>query len=441
MLGKWHVGFYEHRYTPLFRGFESFIGYFGDEEDYYTKNKSNYYDFRHGLEPRYNSKYSTYIYGDEAMTILTDHVDKHNPEPFFIYAAYQAPHVPYEAPANYIQAVPSRVTDPDRIGLAAVMMCLDDTIGEMVEYLKSEDSGYLWKDTMLVFSTDNGGDTRKKASNFPLRGGKTSLFEGGVRSTAFVTGGWLPDKRRGQKMAGLMHVTDWMPTLANIAHVGLDDWVDLDGYDMTDNLLYGEPDKYTPRESIIHNTLSQEETGCTTGVCGAVRWKNWKLVTGYEVMNTDDNLCASSWCENVDENTYPTHTVDCKDGKSNYEYPSIDENLCPYNGEVCLYNLEDDPCEWSDVASENPEIRDQLYQMLLEAEKGAEFPLSLLYPSEIGLANPALYGYFWSPWVNDSTYIGINGNEFSFAVKRRKEQKKDSWHWMGRYLHSFLPVF
>ena len=70
----------------------------------------------------------------------------------------------------------------------------------------------LWDNTLLVFTTDNGGSLaldETAGNNYPLRGGKGTKFEGGIRATTFVNGGYLPDARRGQKEMGLISIADW----------------------------------------------------------------------------------------------------------------------------------------------------------------------------------------------------------------------------------------
>ena len=77
----------------------------------------------------------------------------------------------------------------------------------------------------MVFTTDNGGPIYEpgSANNYPLRGGKYSDFEGGVRTTTFISGGYVPVERRGQVHSGVVSVADWYTIFSELAGVEPED--------------------------------------------------------------------------------------------------------------------------------------------------------------------------------------------------------------------------
>merc|ERR1712228_765834 len=142
----------------------------------------------------------------------------------------------YAAPDYALNDASHYTDNENRQQLLAVISVFEQSLLDIVDYMESavydyDDGTNLWDDTLLVFSSDNGVSTQYGGSNFPLRGGKKTLWEGGIKAAAFINGGWLPNDRRGQKMNALMHVTDWLPTLCGIAEHTPSGSYSLDGYD------------------------------------------------------------------------------------------------------------------------------------------------------------------------------------------------------------------
>merc|ERR1719183_2365571 len=96
-----------------------------------------------------------------------------------------------------------------------MISALDEAMGHLTEELVKKG---MWEDTLLLFTSDNGGKY-SEAPNYPLRGGKGSVFEGGVRVASLVAGGFLPDAMRGRELDGLIHMCDWWATFASLAGV------------------------------------------------------------------------------------------------------------------------------------------------------------------------------------------------------------------------------
>merc|ERR1719242_706927 len=413
MLGKWHLGFCRTDYTPTRRGFDSHLGFWSDGEDYYQKNKTSHslvgLDFRDGLLRDGNDQYSTYIYGNATIELMKAHIVEESGDPFFIYFASQAVHTPWSAPQYLLDYFSTRVANEGRQQLAAVTTVLDDTVGLIVDYMKSEDSGYIWEDTLFIVSSDNGGDVTFGPSNFPLRGSKSTLWEGGVKATAWVTGGYLHDSRRGKSMGALMHISDWFPTLCELAGVDyLADGVqELDGYSQLENVLSGETNKYNPREILIHNI---QPNGCDVDVCGAIRWRNYKIIVGKEADKTGAAKCQSTWCPMANYTMVDTMTIQCSDN-GNYAYPDFEpKHNCPYTkngGYPCLFDIESDPCEYTDLRESEPAIYTKMYNLLLKYNATQSLPtLYSMHPTDINGSNPALFNGFWSSWKD----VGMDGD-------------------------------
>ena len=125
-------------------------------------------------------------------------------------------HAPLEVPAALLANFSSFINNTNRAHNAALANSLDTHVGKVIDALV--DQG-LWENTLLVLSSDNGGpvylsaDTNSpldgSGNNWPLRGGKVSNWEGGVRVNAFVSGGFVPPARRGTVEPGFAAIEDW----------------------------------------------------------------------------------------------------------------------------------------------------------------------------------------------------------------------------------------
>mmetsp|Transcript_10442 Transcript_10442/g.24182 ORF Transcript_10442/g.24182 Transcript_10442/m.24182 type:complete len:273 (-) Transcript_10442:26-844(-) len=106
---------------------------------------------------------------------------------------------------------------------------VDDAIGAIVRELRASRSvraaptakaaAPLWERTLLIFASDNGAPIGKHGSNLPLRAGKDSFFEGGVRAVAAMSGGLITTAARGAALSSVMHVSDWYASLSEIAGI------------------------------------------------------------------------------------------------------------------------------------------------------------------------------------------------------------------------------
>lgn len=100
----------------------------------------------------------------------------------------------------------------------AMVNIMDEVVGNVTDAMQAKAG--MWENTLVIFSSDNGGPVdlqENAANNWPLRGGKYSLFEGGIRVAAFISGGLIPQALRGSTNNGMVHIADWYATLAGLA--------------------------------------------------------------------------------------------------------------------------------------------------------------------------------------------------------------------------------
>eukprot|EP00756_Hemistasia_phaeocysticola_P024161 Hpha_TRINITY_DN15933_c0_g1::TRINITY_DN15933_c0_g1_i1::g.72909::m.72909/K01135/ARSB; arylsulfatase B len=388
IVGKWHLGLCDERFTPTFRGYDTFFGYLLGAEDYFqhTRSDSGFtgLDLRNSttlisaagkLPPVVTTaggNYSTFLFARQVDNL----VKAHNPSiPLFLYLPFQAVHGPLEAPDSYI-AKYANIQDKSRRKYAGMVSALDDAVGQVVQSFR--DAG-LWDNTLLVFSTDNGGPLGS-ANNYPLRGHKATAWEGGVRGVGFVRG---TDSDLAKVPAGgvsheLMHATDWLPTLAEVAGFSLDKTRPLSGVSQWQMISQGAK---STRKVLIHNSPA---AGKPNGRGGAIR------VGDYKLMFTEDSSLQ------VKGNTPQTPPPGFNSSELNCPIPEA------VNG-TFLFNVKDDPRECTNLAATKTDIVAKLTKQFDDYTETAVADLSLSF-SEDPEANPSKDpSKAWGPWADRST--------------------------------------
>jgi arylsulfatase A-like enzyme len=394
MVGKWHLGHAKQSQTPVGRGFDSFTGCFMWDVDSYTKQQvevpwidplmidwvDEYSNgtFYHYAEPLHATEAIT----KDAMRVMDDHVRAHPPsnpasEPLFLYVAYTAAHSPLQPLHRH--TIPCRhIPHIWRREFCGMVVGLDEGIKNITEHIKKS----LGENTLVVVASDNGGSTWFGGMNVPLRGAKITPFEGGTRVPGFIVDltqnqqylGGISKKFNeviaSNEYYGLMHFSDWLPTLLSFAGVPANQFPKgLDGVDQTKALKSFRIDPvaanaapYSTRKEVLYEMYYPEEFIFGEGLV-AYRIGDYKLVKGvvrdsdyyYESSNNFLNHTSSSWTTRYFENIFQigeliwgpgpfdgiriseTHVIMQTLGTKKQRLGKEDTNR--------LYNIRDDPTE------------------------------------------------------------------------------------------------
>lgn len=204
MVGKWHLGNTDAAYWPQARGFDHFYGHLGGYIDFYTHVYLGGLDWQRNGTTLREEGHSTELLTREAIRLISQEATD---QPFFLYLAYNAPHSPLQYPPG-AEGGYAEISDMNRRVYAQMVTDLDAHIGEVIGTLRA--SGHL-DDTLIIFSSDNGGNETSGADNGALRGGKGMSYEGGVRVPAMVS--WPGVIPAGSRSPYPVFMQDWLPTL------------------------------------------------------------------------------------------------------------------------------------------------------------------------------------------------------------------------------------
>ena len=327
-IGKWHLGTAEGM-LPSERGFDEHYGFYeayslyspADDEGVVNQRLDEFSDrhqWRQGRrgdsrihrdgKPIEETGYLTRRIAEEAVAFL----DERGNSPFFLFVPFSAPHVPYQAPREYVERL-MHIADPVERVYQAMIAALDDAVGSILEALEST---CIADDTMVIFASDNGGAFLTGATdNEPYRGGKFTNFEGGMRVPLAIR--WPEAIPAGLRLSTPVSLLDLYPTICVAAGIPLPEDRAIDGVDLLPLVRGGSTGVTKGRDALFWRTLYNK----------AVRSGQWKLVVN------------------------------------------------GHSSTIRLYDVEADPAEGKDLAASRPDVVSDLLVRLKDWETQMSEPL------------------------------------------------------------------
>jgi arylsulfatase B len=407
-VGKWDVGMATPKHTPKGRGYDTSLNYFEHKNDYFTQacmqsvccsrltgqqhqfnreqnDSTIIYDLWDTDKPARNlvgTDYEEFIFQRRMFEIIDNHAAKNEShKPLFLFYAPHVAHCPLQVPQSYLdqfdfmddkddyddgdacKAQTETVIGPNdtkpkyscRKQYHAMVKLMDAILASLVERLQKLG---MWDNTLMVVTSDNGGPVNPSESastNYPLRGGKYSDWEGGVRATAFVSGGYLPPHRRGKILTRPIHICDWYATLPALAGINVDE--------LESNY---EDNRVPPVDAInIWPFIIEDDGDTKEGNNNSAKQghapRDWIPLSKYALIvgdhkliwNEDKQVDIAGW-------TYPNYPTSHTKGRDEIYNQTVN---CSSG---CLFNVQTDPGEHNDIAKLQP-LRVQTMKSQLQA--------------------------------------------------------------------------
>ncbi|MDH7481284.1 MAG: sulfatase [Armatimonadota bacterium] len=309
-IGKWHLG--KEGYYPERHGFDLNFG--GT-----NKGSPPSYFYPYNIPTISSGKEGEYL-TDRLTDEAEKFIEKNKDKPFFLYMPHFAVHTPLQAKKEYVSKYEAKPKPKDgqyNPVYAAMIQSVDESVGRIMAKL---DELGIADNTVVIFNSDNGGYV-KATSNAPLRAGKGTLYEGGIRDPLIVR--WPGKVKEGSICNEVVTSTDYYRTICEIAGVKPPENQPIDGVSIVSLL------KQTGginRKAVYWHYPHYHPGG--TSPAGAIRCGDWKLIEYFE------------------------------------------------DGRIELYNLKDDVGETTDLAAKMPEKAAELRTMLADWRKsvGAAMP-------------------------------------------------------------------
>ena len=321
IFGKWHLG--PEGFYPEQSGFDSNIG--GCKKG--GPGKGGYFSPYENpkIEDGPDGEYLTDRIGDETVKFIEDNQNSL----FFAYVPFYSVHTPIQSKEQYRKKYLNKTPGKyhNRPDYAAMIQSLDENVGKI---LKKIDELNLSEKTLIIFTSDNGG-IRDISDQFPLRAGKGSYYEGGIKVPLIFS--WKNKIKPKSKSFERVINIDFFPTLKSILGYKNDN-LELDGVDL--NPIFQE-EKIEERALYFHFPIYLE---------------------AYNVQKDDgyDPIFR----------TRPGSVI-IKDNWKLHHY--FEDNILE------LYNLEDDVSELKDLSQENKEIALELFNELKKWRERRKAPI------------------------------------------------------------------
>ena len=385
--GKWNAGSATFDRLPVGRGYDTSLFYAGYRNDEWTMvdgtcplnattnvtmDVVDLWDGNgpaRGLNNSANCSQANQaggcVYEDDLfLRRVLDTIEAHDAsQPLFLVWATHGIHTPYEVPQRYLDRF-AFIPQAQRRFYAAMVSHVDDMVGNVTNALKAKG---MWSNTLWLTASDNGGPVTALtgANNFPLRGGKLTNWEAGIRANAFASGGFIPPALRGSVNDGLLAIADLYTTFASLAGVDATDaraaaagLPPVDGLDVSG--LFTGANSSSPRlelpVGVAYSADGDDDPPAgPTYVQALIRADGIKLILGQVgggFFQGPDFPNASGWP------TVPP--ADCG-------------NLTLGTG-GCLFNVRSDPHELADVAGAFPAVAAEMRSRIAELQRSVYSP-------------------------------------------------------------------
>lgn len=421
MIGKWDAGMATPDHTPAGRGYDTSLIYFHHSNDYWTfkeltgcgyngvKDSWNMYgNVPFPGQPARNKQNSdncsaiqqhpggTCVYEDSLFEHrVKDVIRRHDPSvPLFMFWATHTAHAPHQPPDEEVAKF-GFIDNKDRKLYHAMVSWIDGAIGRVVQELKANN---MYDNTLIVMGSDNGGPL-PTGNNYPLKGGKFSNWEGGIRVAGLVSGGFVPEDVRGTVQNNLVTGWDWYSTFAGLAgadptdhkaakaglpaHDSIDQWPMLSGANVSAQRTRVEIGSTPGMHSSGLDSIQGDRYDFHAMVGGLIV-PPYKILIGY---GDNDGINMAGWTGPQSPNS------------SGVPPFSSMVDTCGRTPETgCLFNVYEDPGEHRNLANEKQELFRSLLQELEVVNRSVFSPVR---GKKSAAACDAVkrYGGFWGPFL------------------------------------------